>query len=84
MDESEIAAGGFVIAGCKSPGVFQLVEAAFDHVAQGVDRGIDGQLDQAVALGRDHRHTATIFHVLTNKISVVAFVAEQHFRRAVR
>ena len=47
MDKAEIAIGGFVVSGCEAPGIFQLVEAAFDHVAQGVNGGIDGQLDQA-------------------------------------
>lgn len=81
MDEAEVAVGGFVVSSCKAPRVFELVEAAFDHVPQRVNRGIDGQLDQAVALGRDHRHAPTIFHILTNKISVIALVAEEHFRR---
>jgi len=40
--------------GCQPSGVFELVEAAFDNVAQGIDRGIDGQLDEPVPLGRDH------------------------------
>ena len=79
MDETEIAIGGFVVSGCEASSVFELVEAAFDHVAQGVDRGIDGQLDQAVPLGGDHCHTAAGFHVLTNEISIITFVAEQHF-----
>jgi len=81
MDEAEIAVGGFVISGCEAPGIFELVEATFDHVAQGVDRGIDGQLDQAVALGRDHRKSAAVFHVLANEISIISLVAEQNFGR---
>ena len=44
MDEAEAAVGSFVMAGCKAPGIFELVEAAFDHVAQGMDCGIDGQI----------------------------------------
>ena len=43
MDEAEVAVSSFVVASCKSPGVFELVEAAFDHVAQGIDGGIDRQ-----------------------------------------
>jgi hypothetical protein len=48
VDEGEVAVGGFIVAGGKSPRVFDLVEAAFDHVAQGIDGGIDRQLDQSV------------------------------------
>ena len=52
MDEAEIAVGGFVISGSEPPGVLELVEAALDHVSQGVDGGIDRDLDEAVPLGR--------------------------------
>ena len=50
MDEGEVVVGGFVVAGCQPSGILELVEAAFDHVAQGIDCGIEGQLDQPVAL----------------------------------
>ena len=53
MDEAEIAVGGFVLSGGQSAGVFELVKASFDHVTQGIDVGIDRQLDEPVALGRD-------------------------------
>ena len=53
MDEAEIAVGGFVISGSEPPGVLELVEAALDHVSQGVDGGIDRDLDEAVPLGRE-------------------------------
>ena len=41
VDEAEEAFGGFVVAGCQAAAVFQLVEAAFGHVAQGVDGHVD-------------------------------------------
>ena len=81
MDKAEVAVGGFVVPGCQPSSVFELVEAAFDHVAQGIDRGIDGQLDQPVALGRDHRSAAALLHIFANEVSIVAFVGEQHLRR---
>ena len=81
MDEAEIAVGGFVVSGGQPSGVFELVEASFDHVAQGVDVGIDRQLDQPVTLGRDHRNAAAPFHILANEISIITFVGEQHFGR---
>ena len=81
MDEAEVAVGGLVVSGCETAGVFELVEAAFDHVAQGVDCGIDGQLDEPVALGRDHRDTAALLHIFANEVSVIAFVSQKHLGR---
>jgi hypothetical protein len=79
VDEAKIAVGGFIISCCQPPGIFELVEAAFDHVAQGVDGGIDGELDKSVPLGRDHGDTAALFHIFTNEVSIIAFVGQQHF-----
>ena len=79
MDEAEIAVGGFVISGSEPPGVLELVEAALDHVPQGVDGGIDRDLNEAVPLGRDHRKAAAPHHVEPNEISIVALVGQEHF-----
>ena len=79
MDEAEVAVGGTIIAGCQPSGIFELVGAAFDHVAQGIDGGIDGQLDQPISLGRDHRGAAARFHIFTNEVSIITFVGEQYF-----
>ena len=81
MDEADVAVGGFVISCRETPGVLELVEAALDHIAQGIDCGIDGQLDQAVPLGRDHRNTAAPSHVFANEVSIIAFVGKQHLGR---
>ena len=75
MDEAEVAVGGFVVARCKAPGVFELVEASLDHIAQGIDGGIDGNLDKAVPLGRDDRNAATLLHIFTNEVSVLSLVS---------
>ena len=40
MDEAKIAVGGFVVSGCEPSGVLELVEAALDHVAQGIERKV--------------------------------------------
>ena len=66
MDEAEIAVCGFVVSGGEPSSIFELVEAALDHVPQGIDCGIDGELDQAVTLGRDHRGAAALLHVFAN------------------
>ena len=78
MYEAEIAVGGFVVSCCQPSGVFELVEAAFDHVAQGIDRGIDGKLDKPVAFGRDHCDATAPFHIFANEVSIIAFVGKQH------
>ena len=78
MDEAEVAVGGLVVTGRQPSGVFELVEAALDHVTQGVERGIDGELDQPVPLGRDHRSAAAAFHIFANEVSIIASVGEQH------
>ena len=78
MDEAEVAVGGLVVTGRQPSGVLELVEAALDHVAQRIDRGIDGQLDQSVPLGRDHRGAAAAFHIFANEVSIIAFVGQQH------
>ena len=78
MYEAEVAVGSFVVAGSQSPGIFELVEAAFDHVAQGIDCGIDGKLDQPVPFGRDHRDAAAPFHVVANEVGIITLVGEEH------
>ena len=78
MDEAEIAVGGFVVTGRQPSGVFELVEASLDHVTQGVDGGIDRQLDKPVALGRDHCDATAPFHIFANEVSIIALVGEQY------
>lgn len=78
MDKAEVAVGGFIVSGCQPSGILELVEAALDHVAQSVDGGIDGELDQAVPLGRDHRDTAAPLHIFANEVSVITLIGEQH------
>jgi hypothetical protein len=79
--EAEVAVGGFVVSGCQPSGILELVEAAFDHVAQGIDGGVDGKLDEPVALGRDHRRAAAPLHIFANEVSIIAFVGQQHLGR---
>ena len=67
MDEAKVIVGSFVIPGGELSCVLEFVEAAFDHVAQGIDGRIDWELDQAVPLGRDHRDTAAPLHILPRR-----------------
>ena len=41
---------------------------------------VDGVLDFAVPLGGNDRNAAPAFYVLTNEISVIAFIGDQNFR----
>ncbi len=68
MDEAEIAVGGFVVSGGEAAGVFELVEASLDHVAQSIDGGNDGKLDEPVALGRDHRDAAAFCSIRADSV----------------
>ena len=54
MDQAEIAVSGFVISCCQAPGIFEFVEASLDHIAQRLNRWVDGQLELAIALCRYH------------------------------
>jgi len=81
VDEAEVAVCSFIVAGCQSSGILELVKAAFDHVTQGIDSGIDRQLDQAVALGRDHGGAAAPLHIFANEVSIIALVGKQHLGR---
>lgn len=81
MDEAKVAVGGFVVSGRQPSGIFEFVEAALDPVSQSVDGSINRQLDQPVALGRDHRDAAAFLHIFANEVSVIALIAQQHLWR---
>ena len=81
FDKAQIAGGGFVVAGRQPSGVFQLVDAAFDHVAKGVDITIDLCLDFAVSPWRDDRRAAAGLDILANGVGIVTLVRNQHLRR---
>lgn len=66
------------MAGGKSLSIFELVAAAFDDAAQGIDRGVDRPLDQPFPPGRDESNSAVVFQIFANEVSIIAFVGEQH------
>jgi hypothetical protein len=41
VDQTEVVVGRFIVAGSQPSSVFELVEAALDNIAQGIDCGID-------------------------------------------
>lgn len=46
----------------------------FDHAAQSIDYGIDGQLDQPVPLCREHGDAGVPFHIFANEIGTIGLV----------
>lgn len=80
LHESEKAVCGLVVAGGDTAGVFELVEKALDAVSEAVDGVLDGELDLAIGLGRDHRHCAVKAGVVADVVAVVSLVAQQRER----
>ena len=76
MDEAEEAAGGVVVASGNAAAVLQAVDAAFDAVAEGIERPLDAVLDAPVALGRDLRLPAAVTYIPADGITVVATVGK--------
>ena len=68
MNEAEIACGGFVVAGCEASGAFELVEAAFDAVAERVDETVDGNGFLAIGAAWNDRHCAALFEAVADLI----------------
>lgn len=78
VDEAEEAFGGFVVAGCQAAAVFQLVEAALDHVAQGIDGHVDSLAHPSVLSHRYHGQGVAALDVFPNFIRVIAPVGDQN------
>lgn len=77
LHEAEEACGGLVVAGGDASGVLEAVEAPLDPVAQGVDVAVDALADLAASAGRNDGHAAAIFHVLADRVGVIAAVGQQ-------
>ena len=68
MDEAEIAGRCFVVSGCQTSGIFQLVEAALDLVSQSVCEAVDGNVLLAAGAGRDDRRTAVVLNIVPDGV----------------
>ena len=79
MDESEITGCGFVVSGCQPSRVLELVEAALDAVAQGVDVAVDGDLNLAVPARRNDRRGALFPQRFANMIRIIAAIGKDDF-----
>ena len=78
IDKAEEAGCGFVVSGRQSAAVFQLVEAALDHVAQGVDGHVDSLAHPSVLSHRYHGQSVTALDLFPNFIRVIAPVGDQN------
>ena len=79
MDEAEIAGCGFVVSGRQPSRVLELIEAALNAVAQGVDVAIDGDLNLAVPACRNDSRRALFLQRFANMIKIIAAIGEQDF-----
>jgi hypothetical protein len=57
--------------------VFELVEAALDLVAQGIDEAVDGRLHEAVSAEGDDRGDAALFEIGPDGVAVVPLVGQE-------
>ncbi len=58
--------------------IFEFIEAAFYDVTKRINCTINRKLDKAVALGRDHRISTALLHVIANKVGVISLIGLQH------
>ena len=80
VDEAQEAQEAFcrlVVAGGNATGVFQLVEAPFDEVAQFVESAIDGDAQLSGFPHGDDWHDIACFHGFANVVRVIAPVREK-------
>jgi hypothetical protein len=80
VDEAQEALGGLVVACGHPAGVLELVEAAFDEVAQSVKGAVHGQAPLAGLAHWDHRYDVARFHGFANLIRVIAAICQQDAR----
>jgi hypothetical protein len=71
VDEAEIAVGGFVVSGRQPSGILDLIEAAFDHVAQGIDAASTGNWISRFRWAGSWR-CRRAFHILADEVSIIA------------
>lgn len=76
VEHSQKAAGGFLVARGQSSEVLEAAEKAFDGVALGVAGPVQGALDAAPALARNHGHGAHPGNGGQHLVGVVALVGQ--------
>ena len=77
VDEAQEAFGCLVVASGDSAGVFQLVEAALDEVAQPVEGTVHRDEQPAYLSHGDNRDDVTGFHGFANIVRVITPIRQQ-------
>ena len=80
VNEAEEAFRRLVVAGRDTPGVLELVEAAFDQITQAIQRAIDTNPLLAGLSHRDHGQDVARLHAFSDLVCIVAAIREQHAR----
>ena len=80
VNEAEKAFRRLVVAGRDTPGVLELVEAAFDQIAQAIQRTIDTNPFFAGLAHRYHGQDVARLHAVSDLVCIVAAICEQHAR----
>lgn len=80
VDEAQEALGGFIVSCCDAASIFELVEAAFNQVAQLVERAIHAYARFSGLSHGDYRHGLAFYYGSPNAVSVVSPVGEQDAR----
>lgn len=78
VDKAEEAFSCLVVAGRDMPGVLEPVEAAFDQIAQVIQRAIDANPLLAGLVHRYHGQDVPRLHALPNLACIVAAIREQN------
>ncbi len=80
LHEPKKAQGELIEPCSDAPRVLDPVEVALDPVSQAIDRMLDRDLDLAVRLGRDHRHSSVGTFIVTNVVAIITPVSEARER----
>ena len=80
-DGREEVSGEFVVSGCDTPEVLELVEEAFDQIALAIEPAVDRALYFAVALGRDVSFAAPAGDELYQVLPVITAVGDNISKR---
>ena len=68
---------GFIVAGCDTPELFNLLEVVFDQMAPCVHLGIVGDGVGAAGAGRDHRQSTALVQLKAQPVAVEGLVADE-------
>ena len=80
VDEAEVACRSFVVPSSNPAGVFELVEAALDHVTKPIESMIYADAHLAGLAHRNLGQDIAFIHGFPNAISIITSICQQHAR----